>query len=183
MVQPGKATLAWRILLPELCDRLFCCFIVYVQPPLALWPCQLFMTDRKKKKKKVSFMFVGKLRLAETRLYWRSERQISSQHWTFVFLFHAWAPAESPEPLLMAFSKSWLLPLSPTCFGMKISQIHVRLENRFRQLNSTSLGRWSHGRHLGLWTQLWRHDRLAHITQGTVPLALETCEMSDCGSS
>lgn len=52
MVQPGKATLAWRILLPELCDRLFCCFIVYVQPPLALWPCQLFMTDRKKKKKK-----------------------------------------------------------------------------------------------------------------------------------
>lgn len=182
MVQPGKATLAWRILLPELCDRLFCCFIVYVQPPLALWPCQLFMTDRKKKKK-VSFMFVGKLRLAETRLYWRSERQISSQHWTFVFLFHAWAPAESPEPLLMAFSKSWLLPLSPTCFGMKISQIHVCLENRFRQLNSTSLGRWSHGRRLGLWTQLWRHDRLAHITQGTVPLVLETCEMSDCGSS
>lgn len=49
----------------EIRDHFF--FLVYVQPPLALWPCQLFPRDRKKKKK-ISFMFVGKLRLAETRL-------------------------------------------------------------------------------------------------------------------
>lgn len=52
---PAKKALVWRPRLPELCESsvnfhrsLFCCFFVYVQPPLALWPCQLFTTDRKK---------------------------------------------------------------------------------------------------------------------------------------
>lgn len=43
-------------------------------------------------------MFVGKLRLAETGLYWRSKGQISSQHWLF---FYALALAETPKSLLL----------------------------------------------------------------------------------
>lgn len=102
--------------LPELCENsqitFFAVFLcMHVRCPLWLCDHASFSRQIVKKKKKVSFMFVGKPRLAETGLYWRSERQISSQHW-LCFFCHALAPAETPEPLLPASSESWFLPLS-----------------------------------------------------------------------
>ena len=127
-------------------------------------------------------MFVGKPRLAETRLYWRSERQISSQHWTFFFPFSCCG--SSWEPRTTAVSKSWLLPLSNLlwCEDLR-TDFTNRTEHHWAAVTSCRRLNRSHSHGLGLWTQLWRHDRLAHITQSAVPLAMETSGMSVCERS
>lgn len=98
------------------------------------------------------------------------EADIRSTLGVFFPLFHALAPAESSVPLLLAFSKS------PTYFGVKIANWteHPLAAVAFcPRLNWTCC----------LWTQLWRHDRLALITQSAAPLTIETSAMSVCQRS
>lgn len=68
-------------------------FCVCAAPFDFVLPCRIV--------KKKSFMFVGKLRLAETGLYWRSEGKISGPHMVvFLFCFHAPFLSKTPELLL-----------------------------------------------------------------------------------
>lgn len=174
MVQTGKATPVGTTPHPELCeftDHLFCFFLCMCRPLLALWPCQLFTTGRKKKN---LFHACGKAEIGwDQALLEIWEADIKST----LFL----SCSGSPEALLLAFSKSWFLPLSNLLWYEDLTdscptgeQILRLLRLLVQRLNQ------SHGRRLGLWTQLWRHDRLAHITQSAVPLTMETSGMSDC---
>lgn len=76
------------------CCFFFCCICSF------LWLCGHASFSRWLIKE-ISLMFVGKLRLAETGLYWRSEGQISSQHW---LLFHAVASSWERQSAAVGFS-------------------------------------------------------------------------------
>lgn len=102
----------WVICVSSRIIFFFCCFFLCICSPL--WLCGHASFSRRIVKKKISFMLWeswGWLRPGFTGDL-RNRYQVNSGRFFFSPLFHAPAPAESPEPLLPPVSKSWLLPPS-----------------------------------------------------------------------
>lgn len=127
-----------------------------MQPPLALWPCQLFPRDRKKRKKKNLFHVCGKAEIGWDQALEIWEPDIKSA----LFLFHAMAPAESLCRWLVVLVASFLQPAS----------------QRFLSAWRTDFTNWTE-RHSAAVASSFR---LAHITLSAVPLAKETSRITVC---
>lgn len=138
-MRPGKAALLWDRALWAICEKsritFSCCFLVYVQPPLALWPCQLFPTDRKKKNKKNLFQVCGKADMGWDQALedLRARYQVSTVSFS--------CSGSSWEPLLLTFGKSWLLPFLQTALVWR-SQICLPGEEISPTEPSRILGCW-----------------------------------------